>query len=161
MGRALYKINDMTDRNNFLEYLKKHREKILLELRVYYRLLGSVSDDVLALEKEKEFVSFWEKISSSLYLLETKQSQIWEDTTSLLYLLPPKRIGTIKISLRAKLYRKKHTSKSQLTIDKNVYSELSSFSSEHGLTLSAAIAALLGNDRSFITADEVEDSENL
>ena len=71
------------------------------------------------------------------------------------------RIETIKISLRAMLYREKYRNKSQLAIDKDVYSEFSSFASEQGLTLSAAIAALLANDRSFITADEVEDSENL
>ena len=161
MGRALYKIRDTTNRNNFLEYLEKNREKVLLDLRVHYKSLDNVSGDVLAEEKVKEFISFWENISSALYLRDTKPSLIWEDATELLYMLPPKRIDTIKISLRATLYRAKHKNKSQLTIDKDVHCELSSFASEQGLTLSAAIAALLAGDRSFITADEAEDSENL
>jgi len=142
MGRALFIIDNKKDRNNFLTYLKKHRENVLLDLREYHRLLHVGSAEV-SLEKEKEFISLWETISDVLYVRDTPQDKIWEDVTTLLYLLPPKRIETIKISLRAKLYREKHRNKSQLTIDKDVYSELSSFASNEGLTLSDAIAALL------------------
>lgn len=143
MGRALFKINDETDRGNFLKYLEKHRESVLLDFREYYRLLYVESAES-ALEKEKEFISFWDTIACPLYLLDTPQPQIWDDATTLLYLLPPKRIATIKVSLRAKLNRDKHKhKKSQLTIDKDVYSELSSYASCEGLTLSDAIASLL------------------
>ncbi len=142
MGRALFTITNKTDRTNFLKYLEKHRENVLLDLRDHYRLLGDESGAV-GLEKAKEFISFWENISSASYVRDTKQSLIWEDATKLLYLLPLKRIDTIKISLRATLYRDKHKNKSQLTIDKDVHSELSSFAAKQGLTLSAAIASLL------------------
>ena len=74
---------------------------------------------------------------------DTDQEKIWDDTTSLLYMLPPKKIETVKVSLRAQRRSNIAKRKKQLTIDADVYERLSAFSKREKLTLSDTLSKLL------------------
>jgi len=78
-----------------------------------------------------------------LYVRDTDQEKIWDDTTSLLYMLPPKKIETVKVSLRAQRRSNISKRKKQLTIDADVYERLSAFSKREKLTLSDTLSKLL------------------
>jgi hypothetical protein len=146
MGHPKFTINNKVDRNNFLAYLERNKEAVLSSIKSNY-------DEVAAFDKKEEFVVFWKKITNPLYIRDTDQDTIWEDTTSLLYMLPDKKIETIKVSLRAKRRSSKSKNKTQLTIDTDVYDNLSSFAKQQKLTLSGALSVLLKS------CDEVKSSD--
>ena len=141
MGHPKFKINNKTDRNNFLNYLVNNETKVLNDLAEH---LGDMSN--------KGFISFWNKLREASYIRDTPQEQIWEDVTSLLYMLPPKRIEAIKVSLRAKRRSNKSKNKTQLTIDADVYNLLSTFANKENKTLSAAISDLLSSHGTMIAS---------
>jgi len=129
MARPRFIINNKIDRKNLMEYLDRNMENVLSSFGTK--------------DASAPFVALWEHIHFPRYVFDTDQNKIWEDTTALLYLLPPKKIDTIKISLRAKKRSAKSKSKTQLTVDSDVYDLLSSYASSETVTLSEAIRKLL------------------
>ena len=141
MGKKQFSFVNMTDVSNFFAYLEKHRAKVLYDLVEYYWLV--LHDLNLGEVKAKEFVALWETLSKPSYASSRSSDVFFEEVTVLLYLLPPARVNTIKVSLRAIRLRSKKPFKTQLTIDKGVYSDLAAFAASKHLTLSDAINTLL------------------
>ena len=142
MGRKQFSFKDMTDVSNFFSYLDNNSEKVLFDLREYHRSKFKLSANECNLEVSK-FVSLWKTLSKPSYSSSRSSDEFFEDVTVLLYLLPPARVNTIKVSLRAIRLRSKKPFKTQLTIDKDVYSDLAAFAASEHLTLSDAINTLL------------------
>ena len=142
MGRKQFYFKNMTDVSNFFSYLKNNRDKVLFDLREYHCSVFKLSAKECSFEVEK-FVSLWKTLSCPSYGSSVSSVKFFEDVTSLLYLLPLERVASIRIAIRAKVNRSNKPFKTQLTIDKDVYSDLASFASSEQLTLSDAIAALL------------------
>jgi hypothetical protein len=131
MARPRFKIETKLDKRNFLKYLENNRENVLSDLK------GNDNREV--------FVSFWKKITSAAYILDTSIETYFIDLTTLLYMLPNSTISRVKVSLRS--MRKSNSSKGKtlLSVDNAVHCDLSSFAKSKDLSLSEALAFLLKN----------------
>ena len=155
MSRPItFKIDNSTDRNNLLKYLENNEKKVLKDLAFY--LAEEHPGDYDAISSGQDaFLSLWNEIKTASYILDTPQEKIWDDATRLLFMLPPKRVKTIRVSLRAKKTSVGRKRK-MISVDDNVHYHLAFFAERYSLSLSAAIDLLLSKSH-MISASDVEE----
>jgi len=155
MARPIsFKIDNSIDRNNFLKYLENNEKKVLKDFDFYLTMEHTGNSDAIS-SRLDAFLSLWDEIKKPVYIRDTPQEKIWDDATRLLFMLPPKRVKTIRVSLRAKKTSSSRKRK-MISVDADVHYHLAFFAKKHSLSLSAAMDLLLSKSHYLSDADVEE-----
>jgi len=136
-----FKIDNSIDRNNFLKYLENNEKKVLKDFDFYLTMEHAGNSDAVS-SRLDAFLSLWDEIKKPFYIRDTPQEKIWDDATRLLFMLPPKRVKTIRVSLRAKKTSSSRKRK-MISVDADVHYHLAFFNSHINVTYNGFLFQLI------------------